>query len=94
MGDAFFSTNSPKNWHSDTYRTSLLTSEPAAIIRAALHNRSLCFFIFVFCFQFLFLANGEGSDNLFTLFDHKKKKTRLYHFSTNINGDVSCRSVN
>ena len=83
------------------------TSEPVATIRAALDNRSLClffcmcvcvcvcvfFFFFFFFFQFLFLANGEGSDNLFTLLDHKKL-SRLYHFSTNIKGDVSCWSVN
>ena len=40
-------------------------SEPAAIIRATLYNRSLCFLfsIFVICFHLLFFVNGEGSNN-------------------------------
>ena len=39
-------------WHSDSYRTNPQTSEPAVIIRAALHD---CLFsIFVICFQFFF----------------------------------------
>ena len=62
MGDAFFvflRTDRPKKWHSDSYETSPQTSEPVALIRAVLHNRSLCLFIFNFSYLLLILIFGE-----------------------------------
>ena len=59
MGDALFSTNRPKKWHSDSYRTSPQTPEPAVIIRAALHNQSLCLFIFSFHYVLSIFIFGE-----------------------------------
>ena len=82
-------------WHSDSYKTSPQTSEPAAIIRAALHNQSLCLFIFNFRYLLSILIFGEwGRIRQHVHTFRPLKLSRLYHFNRNINLNVSCRSVN
>ena len=75
--------------------TSPPTSEPVAIIRAALHNRSLCLFIFNFRDLLSFLIFGEWGRIKQPVHTFRPLKLScLYRFNRNINGDVSCRSVN
>ena len=71
------------------------TSELAAIIRAAVHNRGRCLFILNFCYLFLIFIFREW--RMIRLPVHTFRPSKLsyyYHFSRNINGDVCCRSVN
>ena len=82
-------------WHPDSYKTSPQTSEPAAIIRAALYNRSLCLFIFNFGYLLSILIFGEWGKIRQPVHTFRPLKlSRLYNFSRNINVNVSCRSVN
>ena len=87
----------PKKWLSDSYKTSSQTPKPAVIniMRATLHNRSFCLFIFNFRYLPSILIFGElGRIKQHVHTFRPPKHSRLYHFSRNINDDVSCRSVN
>ena len=86
---------STKMWHSDSYKTSSQISEPTAIIRAALHNRSLCLFIFNFRYLLSILIFGKWGRIRQAVHTFRPLKlSRSYHFNRNINVNVSCRSVN
>ena len=78
-----------------TYKTSPLTSEPVAIFKAALHNQSLCLFILNFRYLLSILSFREWGRIRQPAHSFRPPKlSRVYNFNRNINGDVSCRSVN
>ena len=95
MGDAVILVPTDPKSGIHSCRTDPQTSEPAVIIRAALHNRSLCLFIFNFRYFFIsILIFGEWRRIRQPVHTFRPQKLScLYHFNMNINGDVSCRSV-
>ena len=79
----------------NSYKTSHQTSEPAAIIRAALHNRSLWFLVLNFRYLLSVIIFRESGKIRQLVHTFRSPNSHVHITSTGIiNCDVSCRSVN